>query len=128
MRLNQVTVGARNFQESLAFYQMLGLRLIVSSRNEYARFELPDGEATLSIHMQTTVPVGGPIVYFEIDDVDAAVARLRKKGITIAAEPTDQPWLWREARLVDPAGDEICLFKAGEHRRYPPWRLDPTSE
>lgn len=128
MRLNQVTVGATDFQESLAFYLRVGLRLIVSSRNEYARFELPDGEATLSIHMQTTVPQGGPIVYFEVDDVDGTVAHLRNKGIAFEDEPTDQPWLWREARLIDPAGNEICLFKAGEHRRYPPWRLDPDPE
>ena len=128
MRLNQVTVGATNFQESLAFYLKVGLRLIVLSRNEYARFELPDGEATLSIHVQTTVPQGGPIVYFEVDDVDSTFAHLRHKGLTFAVEPTDQPWLWREARLIDPAGNEICLFKAGDRRRYPPWRLDPKSE
>ena len=127
LRLNQVTVGATNFQESLAFYQTIGLRLIVSSRSEYARFELPDGEATLSIHLQTTVPRGGPIVYFEVDDVDDTFARLRKKGVAFEVEPIDQPWLWREARLIDPAGNEICLFKAGEHRRYPPWRLVPPS-
>ena len=127
MRLNQVTVGATNFQESVAFYLKIGLRLIVSSRNEYARFELPDGEATLSIHLQATVPQGGPIIYFEVDDVDDTFARLRNKGIGFEVEPTDQPWLWREARLLDPAGNEICLFKAGENRRYPPWRLGPTA-
>ena len=127
MRLNQVTVGATNFQESLAFYLKVGLRLIVSARDEYARFELPDGEATLSIHLQTTVPQGGPIIYFEVDDVDSTAARLRSKGIAFTEGPTDQPWLWREARLSDPAGNEICLFKAGENRRYPPWRLGPTA-
>ncbi|MFM5885389.1 MAG: VOC family protein [Novosphingobium sp.] len=125
MRLNQVTVGATNFQESLAFYLKVGLRLIVSARNDYARFELPDGEATFSIHLQTTVPQGGPITYFEVDDVDNTIARLRIKGIAFAEEPSDQPWLWREARLFDPAGNEICIFKAGENRRYPPWRLGP---
>ena len=123
MRLNQITVGATNFEESCAFYVKIGLRLIVTSRNEYARFELPDGEATLSIHMQTTVPRGGAVIYFEVDDVDGTVAHLRNEGITFKLEPTDQPWLWREARLIDPVGNEICLFKAGEHRRYPPWRI-----
>jgi hydroxymethylpyrimidine/phosphomethylpyrimidine kinase len=34
-----------------------------------------------------------------------------------------QPWLWREARLRDPFGNLICLYKAGEHRRHPPWRV-----
>jgi catechol 2,3-dioxygenase-like lactoylglutathione lyase family enzyme len=42
MRLNQVTVPARDIEQSVAFYQTLGLRLIVKSPH-YARFELPDG-------------------------------------------------------------------------------------
>lgn len=38
--------------------------------------------------------------------------------------PTDQRWLWREAYLKDPAGNRICIFHAGENRRYPPWRIE----
>lgn len=41
MDLNQVMVEVRDFHESVALYSMLGLRLIVSARDEYARFELP---------------------------------------------------------------------------------------
>jgi catechol 2,3-dioxygenase-like lactoylglutathione lyase family enzyme len=37
MRLNQVTVGATDFEASMAFYHALGLRLIVSARGEYVR-------------------------------------------------------------------------------------------
>jgi hydroxymethylpyrimidine/phosphomethylpyrimidine kinase len=33
------------------------------------------------------------------------------------------PWLWREARLRDPSGNEICLYHAGANRRFPPWRI-----
>jgi len=124
MRLNQVTVGTTDFNASVAFYQKLGLRLIVSSRGEYARFELPDGEATLSVHLQDAVPQDGPVLYFETDDVDATVERLRAEGITFATAPEDQPWLWREARLTDPSGNRLCVFRAGSHRRYPPWRIE----
>ena len=35
----------------------------------------------------------------------------------------NQPWLWREARLLDPSGNVVCLYRAGEARRYPPWRI-----
>ena len=34
------------------------------------------------------------------------------------------PWLWREARVADPAGNVVCLYRAGENRLHPPWRLD----
>ena len=30
----------------------------------------------------------------------------------------------REARLRDPSGNIVFLYKAGEHRRYPPWRME----
>ena len=44
-------------------------------------------------------------------------------GIDFDTEPADMPWLWREARLRDPDGHHLCLFRAGDNRRYPPWRL-----
>ena len=127
MRLNQVTVGAADFARSVAFYTGMGLRLIVSSRGEYARFEMPEGDATLSVHLQDRVCADGPMIYFEVADVDAMVAHLRAAGIVFDSGPTDQPWLWREARLHDPAGNRLCLFSAGVNRWNPPWRL-PTAD
>jgi len=124
MRLNQVTVPALDVERSIAFYQTLGLRLIVKSPH-YARFELPDGESTFSIHLAENASgaANGASVYFECDDVDARVAALKAKGIKFDSDPVDQTWLWREAWLTDPAGVKLCLYKAGENRRYPPWRL-----
>ncbi len=123
MRLNQVTVPALNVAESIAFYRALGLRLIVES-DAYARFECPDGESTFSIHLESTVNPGGQIViYFEHDDLNGKVSDLKAKGLVFEREPVDQRWLWREAYLRDPAGNRICLFRAAEMRRYPPWRL-----
>ena len=43
MRLNQVTVPAADIAASVAFYQALGLRLIVRA-DHYARFECPDAD------------------------------------------------------------------------------------
>ncbi|HUO88145.1 MAG TPA: VOC family protein [Rhizomicrobium sp.] len=124
MRLNQVTVPALDVERSIAFYKTLGLRLIVQSP-DYARFELPDGESTFSIHRAADPgrAAEGSGIYFECDDLDARVAALKAKGIRFDAGPADQSWLWREAWLTDPAGVRLCLYKAGENRRYPPWRL-----
>ena len=52
-----------------------------------------------------------------------SVARLKADGVRFVQDPKDQGWLWREARLKDSDGNEICLFWAGENRRHPPWRL-----
>jgi catechol 2,3-dioxygenase-like lactoylglutathione lyase family enzyme len=123
MNLNQVTLPATDVEASIAFYQQLGLTLIVRSPH-YARFECPDGEATLSVHLADAPgPHSGVVVYFECDDVDGRVAELQARGLTFSKPPTDERWQWREARLSDPAGNAICLFRAGELRRHPPWRV-----
>ena len=123
MRLNQVMVSARDLEASIAFYSKLGLRLIVRS-SDYARFEVPDGEATLSLHLEPGMRGdSGTLIYFEHDELDGLVARLKAKGLQFEADPVDQRWLWREAYLRDPAGNLVCLFHAGRNRRYPPWRL-----
>ncbi|NVJ98705.1 MAG: VOC family protein [Alphaproteobacteria bacterium] len=125
MDMNQVTVGATNLEDSIAFYQTLGLRMIVHSNDHYARFELPSGNATFSLHKVEgdTTNSGTALVYFEVPDVDAEVARLEDAGLVFDAGPKDQRWAWREAYLRDPAGNRLCLYTAGVNRRYPPWRL-----
>jgi len=126
MRLNQVTAAAADLDASIAFYRLLGLKLIVRSP-EYARFELPRGEATFSLHVtQAEIPrEHAPKLYFEVSSVelDALVGRLKQAGIDFDSEPVMQRWLWREAWLRDPAGNRLCLYHAGDNRRFPPWRL-----
>lgn len=124
MNLNQVTLLTTDVLECVSFYRGLGLTLIVDSAPRYARLECPDGGATLSLHHTEQLPGSpGATIYFEIDDVDSTVERLQHMGLTFDHGPVDQPWLWREARLRDPAGNVICLYHAGDNRRHPPWRL-----
>ena len=124
MNLNQVTLPARDVPACIAFYLSMGFTLVVDSAPRYARFECPDGGATFSLHEVGESPGdSGALVYFECDDLDARVADLQARGIAFDQMPTDQPWLWREARLRDPAGNRLCLFHAGANRRHPPWRV-----
>lgn len=51
------------------------------------------------------------------------VAYLKAQGMAFTQLPRDEQWGWREARLTDPAGNIVCLYQAGEMRRFPPWRL-----
>ena len=124
MNLNQVTVPATDLPASVQFYVGLGLKLIVSSPH-YARFECPDGESTFSVHLSHENALkSGVVVYFECPDLDEKVAELKGVGYVFAQEIEDQAWLWREARLHDPAHNEVCLYWAGENRRFPPWRVE----
>jgi hydroxymethylpyrimidine/phosphomethylpyrimidine kinase len=120
--LNQITLCASNYAASVNFYQMLGLRQIVDSPgNGYARFEADNG-ATLSIHADASAAAGS-VVYFESRRLDGWVGELIDQGFVFDQMPSDEEWLWREARLRDPHGNIICLYSAGENRRYPPWRI-----
>ena len=115
-RLNQVTLPSNEPAADVAFYRTLGLTQIVATDHGYARFEAAGG-ATLSLHAGAA-----PTVFFECENLDREVARLRAAGIAVD-DPVEQDWRWREARLSDPSGNALCLFQADEDRRYPPWHL-----
>jgi hydroxymethylpyrimidine/phosphomethylpyrimidine kinase len=102
-----------------------GLKQIVDSpENAYARFETGGG-ATISIQADPEEIVSATTaIYLECDDIDAEVDRLARLGVPFEHGPRNQPWMWREARLRDPSGNTIFLYKAGEARRIPPWRMD----
>lgn len=132
MILNQITIPCLDYSASVAFYEALGMVKIVEAPPRYARFESADGSgATLSLHA-VTAPVGsGTVIYFDhssADALDAHVAELKAQGLVFETEPTDESWGWREARLRDPAGNEVCLMFAGKVRRFPDWRVDGRSD
>jgi hydroxymethylpyrimidine/phosphomethylpyrimidine kinase len=125
LRLNQVTVTGKDYRKSVDFYRALGLRQIVDSQqNGYARFETAGG-TTLSVQIDAEETISPTTaIYFECDDLDERVEKLARSGIAFEHGPRNQPWMWCEARLRDPAGNIIFFYHAGEARRFPPWRID----
>lgn len=124
MNLNQVTIPSLDLSKAVVFYEKLGLKLIVEALPDYARFECPDGDSTFSIHRTDSLPEGAGIaVYFECVDLDEYVNELIEKGIEFDQKPTDQKWLWREARLKDLDGNQLILFYGAENRVNPPWKI-----
>ena len=123
MNLNQVTVAVTDVPRAIAFYQCLGLKLIVENLPDYARFVCSDGQASFSLSREAQVVPGSTLVYFECGELDAEVDRLQAEGLSFEQLTQDQPWLWREAYLRDPDGNRICLYHAGANRLNPPWRL-----
>lgn len=124
MILNHVTLPARDYHESCAFYAALGLVQIVAAPPRYARFET-DGNATLSIEvMADGGQAGAAEIYLHCDDLDARHAALVAAGVAFDFAPRDEEYLWRRAGLTDPAGNRIFLYYAGSNHRFPPWRID----
>ena len=123
-RLNQVTVTGTNYERSVDFYRRLGLKQIVDNPPDYARFETAGG-ATFSVQIDSEENIiATTAVYLECDDLDERVEQVARAGIPFEHGPRNQPWMWREARLRDPDGNIIFLYKAGEARRFPPWRME----
>lgn len=130
IRLNQVTLAAKDMAASVLFYQKLGLILIVDSAPRYVRFEFPmppngNEPATLSLHsvdQNWVAATDGPLIYFELEDIDSFII---DTGLDPIAPPETQSYLWREADIIDPSGQKIRLYQAGNARRFPPWRVTP---
>lgn len=124
MRLNHVTLIVTNLAESISFYRKLGLQPIVLEEPRYVRFVLPDGDETLSLEVTGDSRVASRAqLYLECEDLDEVYESLSKAGMSFIQAPTDMEYLWREARLLDPDGHQIRLYKAGENRLNPPWKL-----
>ncbi|VAV91987.1 hypothetical protein MNBD_ALPHA06-2044 [hydrothermal vent metagenome] len=126
MQLNQITMPASDIEMSLAWYLVLGFKLIVSSP-DYKRLQAPAGEATLSLSCDDA-PVTGPTpkIYLEcasVTELDEQVTALQAKGVQFQSLPTDQNWLWREAWTADPSGNPVCLYFSGGNRLHPPWQV-----
>ena len=122
-RLNHVTVTGTNYERSVDFYRKLGLKQIVDNPPDYARFETAGG-ATFSVQIDPQEKIiATTAVYLECDDLDERVEQLARNGLAFEHGPRNQPWMWREARLRDPDGNIVFLYKAGEARRFPPWRI-----
>ena len=88
MKMNQVTLPAKDLARSIDFYRALGLVLIVEN-DHYARFENPSDNSTLSLELRQDGGDGAH-VYFECDDLDARVADLIARGIAFDSGPEDK--------------------------------------
>jgi len=128
VRLNQITIPCVDYAESVEFYSKLGMVQIVDAPPRYARFETADGGGTtLSLHAVADPPAVHIVIYFDhesAEELDQHVRQLERDGLRFDSLPQDQRWGWREARLRDPAGNEVCLMFAGDNRRFPPWRIE----
>lgn len=123
LRLNQITIKVADLSRSIAFYEILGLRLIVNTGSPYARFECGDGGTTFSLSEVQSVTPGDTGLYFEVSNIATTVKALSARGVVFDTPITREPWLWTEAWFRDPDGHRLCLYHAGKARRFPPWRL-----
>jgi catechol 2,3-dioxygenase-like lactoylglutathione lyase family enzyme len=134
MQLNQVTIPVSDMDKACEFYLLLGFTQIVDTPH-YARFACieadPNNEvntepASFSLSLVNEKISHGATIYFEHQALDLWVSKLKDKGVKFEQEIQDKAYLWREAVLKDPSGNNIKLYWAGENRLNPPWRVSKS--
>lgn len=129
MFLSHITLLVSDIPRSKAFYEGLGLQLIVDAAH-YCRFRANldgQGSQTLSIS-HSPGPIGASChVGFEFaspEALDFYADLLQSRGFVLSEHPQDRSWLWRDVILHDPDGHEILLLYAGDNNLNPPWRVE----
>ncbi|MEQ5807726.1 VOC family protein [Alteromonas sp. NFXS44] len=120
MELNQITLPVKDMDAAVNFYLKLGFTQIVDTPH-YARFSCPEGNSTFSLSLETEEFENRSVIYFEHEELCADLSR---RGIQFEQLPTEQRYLWKEAILKDPSGNKIKLYRAGENRLNPPWKVE----
>ncbi len=80
---------------------------------KYTEWKRGDASIGGMMEMPEEIPEGTPVfwlVYFGVDDTDAAAARATALGATVLAEPTDIP-AGRFAVIADPTGAGFGIIK-----------------
>jgi catechol 2,3-dioxygenase-like lactoylglutathione lyase family enzyme len=97
---------ARRFYE-----EVLGLKVEHNFQDQWIEYGV--NGATLAITTKDnehTPGLTGGVIAFEVDDLDAFIARLRQKDVRFKGEPTATP-VCRFAVITDPDGNEIIIHK-----------------
>lgn len=120
-----VTIFSADIARSVGFYQgLLGLtetyRFPVEGTPHHVELSAAgttiavSSDAGLAAHGMPASTPGHPFeLGFKVDDVDAVVAGLRARGVTVLREPFDSEAGNRVAYVADPDGTWISLYHNG---------------
>jgi catechol 2,3-dioxygenase-like lactoylglutathione lyase family enzyme len=112
--LQTIVLFVSDVERARRFYRdQLGLEQVHESGG---RVGLQCGATRLLLHPTEDAERGAWNVelYFQVEDVDECVARLRGQGVGVLLEPSDEPWGERNAGVLDPDGYPIYLTQSFE--------------
>jgi catechol 2,3-dioxygenase-like lactoylglutathione lyase family enzyme len=104
-------VDTRNVAEAKRFYQdVLGLELLMDHGwiATYGARRKMDVQISFASQGGSGTPT--PDLSIEVDDVDAALARVKEAGFQIAYGPVDEPWGVRRFYVRDPFGKLVNIL------------------
>lgn len=107
-------IATDNVAAAAAFYRdLLGLDLLMDHGwiATYGSAERMRVQVGIASEGGSGTPV--PDLSIEVDDVDAALARMRAAGIAIEYGPADEPWGVRRFYIRDPFGRLLNILAHG---------------
>ena len=112
MKLYMTELSVTDIAKSLAWYRdKLGLHVRVNDTDKkYVQFDA-GGQLSLREHHDTGKVDSQSIVYFEVENLTAELARLSKLNIVPDDDTTESEEGYRRAILRDPDGHRIGLFE-----------------
>jgi lactoylglutathione lyase len=111
VQLNLVVIRSSNIEQSVEFYQLLGLSFDKQQHGTgLEHFASEVGYATFEIYPCTagTIPTMSTRLGFQVSSVDTVVCELQKCGASIVSPPADSDW-GRRAVVADPDGHRVEL-------------------
>ncbi|MBI5386790.1 MAG: VOC family protein [Verrucomicrobia bacterium] len=97
---------ARQFYEGV-----LGLKLTHSFQDEWIEYDIADGTFAISSMDADHKPgLRGGVIAFEVDDLDAELARLKGRGARFVMEVTTTP-VCRFAIVADPDDNHLIIHQ-----------------
>ena len=72
----------------------------------YVSLQLGSSAMGIGVAENADAPAG-MLLWFYVDDVDAATDAVRSAGLEVVEEPADQPWGERVSLVIDPFGTRV---------------------
>jgi catechol 2,3-dioxygenase-like lactoylglutathione lyase family enzyme len=105
-------VETSDVEKANAFYHdILGLRLVMD--HGWIRTYGSDSKMTVQVSFASEGGSGTPVpdMSIEVDDIETALARVKKAGIAIEYGPQSEPWGVRRFYVRDPFGKLINILQ-----------------
>ena len=116
--VNHVAMSVDNFDEALAFYtQKMGFREVLNMHNDQNQPTLAFVQSSRDTFLELAPananrPAGITHFGLLVDDIDATVAALRQRGVTVS-DPRSVGQQWMVANVTAPSGMRIELTQLG---------------
>lgn len=109
MRLAIAMLLQKDLHKSVAFYQDIGMKLLIYSKGQWAEFDAGGGVKLALCPAEEDAVGGHSGLLFETENMEKLLACLREAEI-IAPEPMNIP-LGKLITLIDPSGNKFDILE-----------------